>query len=45
MNKQILEQNLNEVVEGLKTMLITGSTELPVIFKEIVRWGIERNKK
>lgn len=43
MNKQILEQNLNDVVEGLKTMLSTASTELPAIFEEIVRWGIVSN--
>ena len=40
MNKQILEQNLNEVVEGLKTM---GSSDLPLIFEEIIRAAMVLN--
>ncbi|NCW68606.1 MAG: hypothetical protein EBV86_08550 [Marivivens sp.] len=40
MNKELLTQNLNEILEGLKTVIHTANAELPAIFEEIVRWGI-----
>jgi len=40
MNKELLTQNLNEILEGLKTVIHTANAELPAILEEIVRWGI-----
>jgi len=40
MNKEVLTENLNEILEGLKTAISTASAELPAILDEIVRWGI-----
>ena len=39
MNKELLNENLNEILEGLKTVIHTANDELPAIFEEIVRWG------
>ncbi len=40
MNKELLNENLNQILEGLNTAINTASAELPAIFDEIVRWGI-----
>lgn len=40
MNKELLTENLNEILEGLKTAIHTANAELPAILEEIVRWGI-----
>lgn len=40
MNKELLNENLNQILEGLKTVIHTANAELPAIFDEIVRWGI-----
>ena len=40
MNKELLNDNINEILEGLKTAIHTANAELPAIFDEIVRWGI-----
>lgn len=40
MNKELLTENLNEILEGLKTVIHTANAELPSIFEEIVRLGM-----
>ena len=40
MNKELLNENLNLILEGLKTAIHTANAELPAILEEIVRWGI-----
>lgn len=40
MNKELLNENLNQILEGLKTVIHTANAELPAILEEIVRWGI-----
>ena len=40
MNKELLNENLNLILEGLKTVIHTANAELPAILEEIVRWGI-----
>ena len=40
MNKELLNENLNLILEGLKTAIDTANAELPAILEEIVRWGI-----
>ena len=40
MNKELLNENLNQILEGLKTVIHTANAELPAIFEEVVRWGI-----
>ena len=40
MNKELLNENFNEILEGLNTVIHTANAELPAIFEEIVRWGI-----
>ena len=40
MNKELLTKNLNEILEGLKTVIHTANAELPAILEEIVRWGV-----
>jgi len=40
MNKELLNENLNIILEGLKTVIHTANAELPAILEEIVRWGI-----
>lgn len=40
MNKELLNENLNQILEGLKTVINTANAELPAILEEIVRWGI-----
>ena len=40
MNKELLNENLNLILEGLKTVIHTANSELPAILEEIVRWGI-----
>jgi len=40
MNKELLNENLNQILEGLNTAINTASAELPAILEEIVRWGM-----
>jgi hypothetical protein len=40
MNKELLNENLNLILEGLKTAIHTANAELPAILEEIVRWGV-----
>lgn len=40
MNKELLNENLNQILEGLKTAIDTANAELPAILEEIVRWGM-----
>jgi hypothetical protein len=40
LNKELLNENLNQILEGLKTVINTANAELPAILEEIVRWGI-----
>jgi hypothetical protein len=40
MNKELLNDNINEILEGLKTAIHTANAELPAILDEIVRWGV-----
>lgn len=40
MNNELLNENLNQILEGYKTAIDTFNAELPAIFEEIVRWGI-----
>jgi len=40
MNKEILTENLNEILESVKTVIHTANAELPAILDEIVRWGV-----
>ena len=40
MNKELLTENINEILEGLKTAIHTANAELPAIFGEIVRLGM-----
>ena len=40
MNKELLNENLNLILEGLKTVIHTANAELPAIFEKIVKWGI-----
>lgn len=43
MNKELLNENLNLILEGLKTVIHTANAELPAILEEIVRWGLVSN--
>ena len=40
MNKELLNENLNQILEGLKTAIHTANAELPAILEKIVRWGM-----
>jgi uncharacterized membrane protein YqjE len=40
MNKELLNENLNQILEGLKTVIDTANAELPAILEEIIRWGM-----
>jgi uncharacterized membrane protein len=40
MNKELLNENLKLLLEGLKTVIHTANAELPAILEEIVRLGI-----
>ncbi len=40
MNKELTNENLNQILEGLKTVIHTANAELPAILEEIVRWGM-----
>ena len=43
MNKELLNENLNQILEGLKTAIHTANAELPSIFEEIVRLGMVKH--
>lgn len=44
MNKEeLLLNNINDILEGIKSMAVSANAELPAIFDEIVRWGLVSN--
>lgn len=44
MNKEeLLLNNINDILEGIKSMAVSANAELPAIFDEIVRWGVASN--
>jgi hypothetical protein len=41
--EELLLNNINDILEGIKSMAVSANAELPAIFDEVVRWGLVSN--